>query len=442
MTTEFIGNNGSRYGLIKELGSGGQGYVYKVKCLNSGIERALKWYHSTTSTQEQKERLNKLIQEGTPVSGVDGIEFIWPLELVTHPDSPGFGYVMPLIDTRQYVELNSIIIGKKKQPSQKKLCRLSSLLCVAMESVHQKGMAYCDINLGNIMFDPDNAKMIICDNDNVVVNNADVAILGVLEFMAPEVALNESLPNAQSDLYSIAILLYQLWMWEHPMDGKITFEKAVCWDIPSKLKRFAREPLFVHHPTDNSNSAQGIPMLELSLKRWGICPPVLKQAFTKVFTEGIKNKEKRLRLSDWQRIFLELESDAVTCPCGAGNLIDISSSVRTCFHCRSSLEPVLILNSKFPGGTSHLVVHTNGELRRHHVEYSPSNREALDVIGIIKEHPQKKGVHGIGNNSRDTWYYQHNGQTFPIEPGQARPLIPGATIKIGQSTLTVDCLPE
>lgn len=439
---EFKGLDNRTYNVAARLGGGGQGNVYRVCSSHDEQEYAVKWYHSGVGTPEQRHRLEALIKAGAPVSGVPGVAFIWPLEVIQHAQHTGFGYVMPLIDTERFVSLNHIINGRCQQPTWSELCHISYLLCMALESVHRNGLAYCDINLGNIMFDTGRTELVICDNDNVAVNNDAVAICGVPEFMAPEVALGQTRPNAQSDLYSIAILLYQLWMWEHPMDGRLTLTQVNCWDIPARKKRFAAEPLFVHHPVDDRNSAASVDMLKLSLKRWQTCPPVLQQAFTTVFTAGVHNPENRLRLSDWQRLFLELEASAVICPqCRATNLIDISATSRDCFHCQRPLPVFLMLKIQHAAGASHLVVSTGAELRRHHLEINPPVAKARKALGVIEAHPQKANVHGLRNQTSETWYYDQNNQKLTIAAGKARPLLPEGRLSIGSSRIEIVRLP-
>lgn len=62
--------NGDTATVIKELGRGGQGIVYKVKL--GGNEKALKWY-SNKPTAALYKNLKRNIAAGSPSE-----EFIWP----------------------------------------------------------------------------------------------------------------------------------------------------------------------------------------------------------------------------------------------------------------------------------------------------------------------------------------------------------------------------
>lgn len=431
----FTGTSGTIYTIDKKLAQGGQGTVLKVED-NHKKAYAVKWYHAYMSNNQQKQQLVALAKQGKPDCSVSDIDFIWPIEMVSMTSNNSYGYVMPLYDSKRYVHYNRIINGKLKQPSLDKLAKLSYLICMGLSSIHKAGLAYCDINLGNIQFDVEQGKIIICDNDNVVVNNTDAQVMGVPEFMAPEVALGESQPNAQSDLYSIAILLYQLWMWEHPMDGALT-EKVRCWDQPAKIKHYAKEPLFVHHPTDRRNGGDQSHILALSLKRWHqTCPEKLKNLFIRAFVDGVHEPSKRPRLNEWQQVFMEIEANTVAClNCGAANLVDPLQTEQTCFHCQTPLPVRMLLSIN--QRKSYLAVRLGAQLRQHHIDTQTKGSEALTVIGKVEAHPKQAGAYIFRNCTSEPWFYEHDGQSFRIEPTQARPLALDGKIKIGTTEIEI-----
>ena len=85
--------------------------------------------------------------------------------------------------------------------------------------LHAKGLCYRDISQNNVFFDPANGDILICDNDNVAVDGNVTGVLGTARFMAPEVALGKTLPTTQTDLYSLAVLLFYILFNHHPFDG-------------------------------------------------------------------------------------------------------------------------------------------------------------------------------------------------------------------------------
>ncbi|MFM8331800.1 MAG: protein kinase domain-containing protein [Candidatus Methylumidiphilus sp.] len=439
MAETFKGQHtGKLYTIDKELGSGGEGTVYLVRDPDRR-QFAAKWRKPGADTQEQHRQLEELVRHGTPAIDDPGIHFCWPMECLSFDGSSSCGYVMPLIDRQKFFSLNQICTGRVKQPNLPLLCRISRRIVAALEAIHAVGLAYCDVNQGNFMFDPVGGEIEVCDNDNVVVNHSKAQVRGVWEFMAPEVALGRAAPNAESDLYSIAVLLYYLWMWEHPMEGQETM-KLYSWDIPAKKKYFAESPLFVFHPHDARNTVRGNPELALHLTRWTrLCPPKLQLMFTETFVEAVHDPARRKRLNDWRRLFLELEANAPTCACGAVNLWDGEQQSLICWKCQQPIALGLCLRSQHGRqGESVLLAYAGASLRRHHLDVARFDAASSAVEGVIEAHPKEPGHCIIRNQSPRSWnYVAPDGTLLELEPGKARALIEGVELRIGAKTILV-----
>jgi len=347
---------------------------------------------------------------------------------------------MPLIDTERFVSINKIICGSVKQPNPKILSRISYLLALAIDTIHVSGLAYCDINLGNFMVNTENGDIVICDNDNVVINNSNVSVKGVWEFMAPEVALGTSHPNTETDRYSLAVILFYLWMWEHPMDGKKTLN-IYSWDIPAKKKFYAFEPVFVFNPDNKSNDSSGVKELDTCVKRWErMCPPIVKEMFTTVFTRGIKDSSYRIQLIDWQRVFLELIANDILCPkCNSINVWDGKQEIFNCFNCKSEIPFYFYLSVDHGYNSfSYIIVAPEATIKKHHINIINFNETSNDVLGIIEEHPNDSRASILRNKTKKTWKYKDGqGNEYTIEPEQARALIPNCEIIIESVSLKV-----
>lgn len=424
----ITGSSGTKYKINKQIGEGGQGYVFLVQDDSKNIY-AMKWYKKSTASSSQKEIIVSAISN-QPNHINEDIEFIWPFDLVEHKNSKSFGYIMPLYDTKSFINYNKVINGKVKRPSLKTLSYISYLIATSLEVVHKNGMAYCDINLGNIQFDFINGKISVCDNDNVVINNSNVNVLGVPEFMAPEVALKQSQPNILSDLYSLSILLYTLWTYEHPMEGSKT-EDIRCWDLVAKKKFYHEEPVFVHNPTDKSNNIEKSDIYKLSNALWKYyLPNKCKNAFIKTFGEGVFKPEKRTKTSQWKNIFLEMYNNAVICPyCSTENIFDPISEEQTCIKCKKILPFKETLEFNVAGNKMEIAIRDKLTIFPYHLGETQEIHSQLP-IAQIEPHPKKRGAYIIRNISNDTWKYKVSEETYTIQPQQARALIPDGVLEI------------
>ena len=82
--------------------------------------------------------------------------------------------------------------------------------------------------------------MLICDNDNVSANGIDnSSVYGTPRFMAPEIVMGRASPSRNTDLYSLAVLLFYMFMMGHPLEGKLEAE-IKCMDIHAMNKLYGR----------------------------------------------------------------------------------------------------------------------------------------------------------------------------------------------------------
>ena len=60
------------------------------------------------------------------------------------------------------------------------------------------------MNDGNFFINPNNGKVLICDNENVAPNGTDTGILGKPRYMAPEIVLGKKMPDNLTDRFSMS----------------------------------------------------------------------------------------------------------------------------------------------------------------------------------------------------------------------------------------------
>lgn len=440
LTTELYGWD---LRVEKKLAEGGQGAVYLVDTPEG--KRALKWYSTTQATQNQRKTIAELCNKGAPKTPASaGKRFVWPIDLAIDPDdNTSFGYVMNLIDTNLFAELGEIQGKKKPQPSLSNLCKICFLACQSYRALHLAGFCYRDISSGNLLFNPTDGSILICDNDNIGVDGSvDTQVLGTIEYMAPEIVLGKGLPCTDTDLHSLAVLFFQLWMWHHPMHGKMEYDIR-SWDLPAKKRIYGKEPIFIFDPSDKRNAPPDDPDYHTVKKRWEICPPSLRTLFIRTFTEGLRNPKKRVTEGEWAKTFLQFSENTVNClKCNAENFWDEKEPNRVCWHCSSPLPNYPKVELKGPYGSFCLLLKPNFTLKNYHFA-APADIELDNLVkwGELRQKPDNPSIWGIQNLSHDTWKARFpNGKEHEIPNGVSVPLRHGTEIELpkqGNSPCTV-----
>ncbi|MDD1685193.1 MAG: protein kinase [Methanoregula sp.] len=428
--------SGMELEVIKKLGEGTQGEVYLVEGPDG--YQAVKWYKPEQATTEQRSAILYLVRTGPPF-GAAGKRFIWPRDLVTRTGSPQFGYLMNRIDTRQFAELGECWAHLKTVPNFSALCEISYQLANSYRALHLSGHCYRDISAGNLMFDPATGDVLICDNDNVGVNRQSRSqVWGTMEYMAPEIIRGEKDPSTQTDLHSLAVLLFYLWIWHHPFHGAREY-RFHCWDIPAKKSVYGESPVFIFDPDDTSNALPRDPDYETANERWEYCPQALKEMFIRAFSDGVRDPDRRVTEGEWQTLFSSLKDSIVACPkCRAENFLNGNGKNGKCWHCQERLVSPPVILIRRPGTETRLALSLGTTIRRRHIASSSPQDDGSEIIGTVVAHPTIAGAAGIRNNSGMVWQC-----TFPdnsiaiVPPGRAVPLNPGTEIRIEGATLTI-----
>ena len=419
--TIVTSESGNRYTVVALLGAGGQGEVYDVEC--SGKHYALKWYFKGSATDRQKKTLETIISKGSPDEC-----FLWPLEMVAPEDSDVFGYIMDL-RSKQFKSIVDLM-KRKADPTFLVLCRIAFNCAKGYQKLHAMGAKYQDISFGNLFFDPDSGDVLICDNDNVSFEKNAGGVLGTPGFMAPEIVRGEARPSRNTDLYSLSVLLFYLFMVNHPLDGKQ--EAAIkCMDMAARVKLYGTNPIFIFDPNNKTNRPlKGYQ--DNALIYWPIYPEKLRQMFTKAFTDGLTNPRKRITEPEWMTLFANMMSGTVQCPkCGARIFYDEelekSSAAHSCWNCGNQIRiPVKICIGK-----NVVLLNQNTKLMYHHIY---GDYDIDTIVGSVVQNPKNPNIWGIRNEDKINWTYEKpDGTQIPIPPGKTAGIANGVKIHFTDS---------
>lgn len=414
-----------RQGRIGELlGAGGQGEVYHV--VVDGLPFALKWYHQhyTEIDTGLRLRLERGVRRGAPTN-----DFLWPLDLVEVPGNSSFGYIMPLrkSDFRGIRDLIAPPPHRLELTLASRI-RLCQQLAHSFFELHAGGFCYQDINFGNIFVNPDTARILICDNDNVNIDGADASIYGTRKFMAPEVVRRESLPNSRTDLFSMAVLFfYTIFGW-HPLDGRRENDISVL-NADSEMSLYGTKPIFLFDPdTDENGPVEGVH--DWIVARWHSLPRALRQLFIRSFTDGLHDPASRVLETEWMNILNLIPGSIHIChDCGFEHVISLvknqPAASGECLCCGEILEfsPVLVLGSHI------LTMSIGQEIRGEQVNYT---KDAAAVVAKVEAHPTRANLIGLRNMTNAPWRASlPEGTSHLVPSGQAVRIAPGTTIEFG-----------
>ncbi|MGA2721375.1 MAG: serine/threonine protein kinase [Bryobacteraceae bacterium] len=410
------------------LGGGAQGEVYRVR--NALGALALKWYYPASATERQLSLIAKLIDKGPPDSS-----FLWPVDFAFASGVPGFGYLMRLREPRfrSLVEL----MQRRIDPSFRALSTAGFHLAHSFLQLHSKGLCYHDISFGNLFLDPDTGEILICDNDNVTVDGETGAgVLGTPRFMAPEVVTGQGRPGIQTDLYSLAVLLFYLFVVHHPLEG--ARELAIhSFDLPAMNRLYGDEPVFIFDPRDTSN--RPVPGYhDNALAIWPIYPAFLRELFTRAFTTGISDPAHgRVRESEWRAAMIRLRDSVVCCEhCAGENFYDrepLQASAAKdgiCWSCQRRYRTPFRIRI----GRNIVVLNRDTMLFPHHID----EQRAYDFsapVAVVRRHPADPRRWGLENLSAESWVLEYQTGLAPreIPPGRTAALIHGGRIDFGPS---------
>ncbi|HEX3941452.1 MAG TPA: hypothetical protein VHX11_08220 [Acidobacteriaceae bacterium] len=413
------------------LGEGGQAEVYRARI--GQMQYAVKWYRPEYLSVDVRlwDRLKVAITSGSPTE-----QFLWPFDFVSMPRTLAYGgYVMPLkpVDFISMADL----IRRQCEPSFRALSIVGFKLANNFLKLHAAGLCYRDVNFGNVFFNPENGDIRIADTDNVDVNLRPGSIKGTPGFMAPEVARNLIQPNAMSDRFSLAVLLFFIFMLGHPLKGKRELTLPFDATDPDKSRRLCEDdPLFVYDPNNDSNRpvpGEHDPLLNF----WPIYPASLRKLFMRAFTAGLGDPDGRVMENEWRKEMCAMRDSIFYCPCcTAENFFDLDLArqkkpMNPCWGCNTVLTnpPRMRLGGAYD---AHFVVLSPGtELFPHHLEGDTYNFSA--PLAQVVANPL-----GLRNLSASQWTSRTaDGTLAEVLPGQVLSLASDCRVNFGRAQAEV-----
>jgi serine/threonine protein kinase len=264
------------------------------------------------------------------------------------------------------------------------------------------------------------------------VNGADdSSVYGTPRFMAPEIVVGKAKPSRNTDLFSLAVLLFYMFMMNHPLEGKLEAD-IKCMDIHAMNRLYGTNPVFIFDPDNKSNRpVKGYQ--DNALIYWDIYPESIKQLFVQSFTVGIEHPNRRVTENKWLEEFSNLMSGIITCPsCGAEVFFDEAKEQMGTAHVCWGCQSVVQIPAKIVIGKKRVLLLADTKLYAHHIY---NNFDIDTVVGTIVQNPKNPNLWGLRNEDQVNWTYEKaDGTQIPVVPGRSAAIVAGAKIHFGQCT--------
>lgn len=300
--------------------------------------------------------------------------FCWPTKMVNWNDKVGI--VVPCYN-QKYFFSSGKFKGKEKEGkwfTSAKLCnRLLTKeekgnwffrfkLCIkmarAVRRLHAVGLSHSDLSYKNVLVDPETGSACVIDIDGLVVpGKYPPDVVGTPDFIAPEVMEtktlslddpNRHLPNRETDLHALAVLIYMYLFLRHPLKGKKVNSLDATEDEELSMGKMA---LFIENPNDYSNrpdisglDASELPQGDIKKRPYTLAGPYLKALFDRAFIDGLHNPKKRPTALEWEEALLKTVDLMQPCSnpdCNEGWYVFANNKHPQCPFCGKKYQGVL-----------------------------------------------------------------------------------------------------
>ncbi|MCR4911300.1 MAG: hypothetical protein K5925_02090 [Bacilli bacterium] len=426
---DYFDYNGDRLTILDLLGEGGQGEVYLVSY--KGQKLAFKYYKDIPS-DDFKYNLKNNITKGSPSS-----TFLWPKEYIEFDDD-SCGYLMEL-RPKEYVSFVSYLTGTNRFKNKRIMLNWCIELVKSFKLLHEKGYSYQDLNDGSFFLNPENGKLLICDNDNVTADKRSLGVLGKMRYMAPEIVRGDKdkntgerqMPDTHSDRFSLAIILFLALCMGNPFEGEC-LKKYVIVDEKAEYEMFGSKPVYIYSELDKTNRPiRGYHTAVIN--KYPELPTYIKEAFHRTFVDGLKDRENgRTNELEWLKLLCKYRDELITCSCGKEYIYGFNEKKHNdrCPYCKKETRRFCYLQI----GKNRILLEPNKYIYEIHIDkYSSNYNLAVGKVIVNKNNPGLWGIKLQLNN--DILIKDKSGKEKTITKDGVIPIVNELKIKFSDTSI-------
>ena len=230
----MIGNTISHYKIIEKIGQGGMGEVYLAGDLKLERQVALKFLPQHLT--KDKDNVERFEREAKAAAALNHPNIITIYDVIETEDPATADRQICIV--MEYVEGQSLreLINSNSRFPIPNYVNIISQIAEGLEKAHQANIIHRDIKPENILINTD-GRVKILDFGLAKLRGSrnltkDLSTLVTIKYISPEQARGEEI-SAQSDIWSVGILLYEMLTGEVPFKGD--YEQAVIYGILNEI---------------------------------------------------------------------------------------------------------------------------------------------------------------------------------------------------------------
>jgi len=289
---KIVDTNGKEYTIVKQFYISTYNSVYGLEC-----GAVAKFVNDTDRDDFIKKVHSRMSGDFNKAAGV-----VVPIAVL---EAPYTGYILPklsnsivLEDRLRYdgeIEFNDWF--NKKTGGILERIHVGISLARCLRTFHERGYVLSNLSPENILIQPfTNEVVLFCIEDLIKPNEFDGSDIRYAKYVAPELREHFRMPSSLSDVYSYAVILFELLRRGHPFVGEQSLD--------DKDKAYRGKYPYIDDPNDESNRQDG-----LEFTQHLITDP-LRGLFERTFCEGLLNAYERPTLSEYIEV-LEASLDII-----------------------------------------------------------------------------------------------------------------------------------